>query len=53
MEKKTEAATCFDALSRSGDPYARAEGFWGLEQYEQANEAFRLAAAQPASKSIG
>ena len=50
--KKAEAATCFGALSRSADPYVRAEGFWGMEQYEQANEAFRLAAAQPGSKPI-
>ena len=48
--KKAEAASCFDALSRSADPYFRAEGFWGLQQYQPANEAFRLAAAQPGSK---
>jgi tetratricopeptide (TPR) repeat protein len=39
-------------LSKSADPYLRAEGYWGLEQYEQANESFRLAVAQPDSKAI-
>ncbi len=37
------------ATSRShsaGDPYLRAEGYWGLENYEQANNEFRLAVAQ-------
>ena len=48
--KKTEATTCFETLSRSADPAVRAEGFWGLEQYDQANEAFRLATAQPGAK---
>lgn len=50
--KKVEAATCFDALSRSADPYQRAEGFWGMQQFDQANEAFRLAAAQPGAKAM-
>ncbi len=38
-----EATACFEQLTRSGDAYIRAEGFWGLEQWEQANEQFRLA----------
>lgn len=50
--KKLEATACFESLTRSADPYVRAEGFWGLEQYEPANEAFRLAAAQPGSKAL-
>ena len=50
--RKAEAATCFEALTRSADPYIRAEGFWGIEQYELANEAFRLAVAQPGSKAL-
>jgi tetratricopeptide (TPR) repeat protein len=45
---RTEAQACFDQLTRSADAYFRAEGFWGLEEWEQANEQFRLA-AQPAS----
>jgi tetratricopeptide (TPR) repeat protein len=47
-----EATACYEVLSRSGDAYQRAEGFWGLEQYDQANEAFRIAVAQPGSKVI-
>jgi Flp pilus assembly protein TadD len=43
-----EAQTCFENLTRSGDTYFRAEGLWGLEAWEQANEQFRLA-TQPAS----
>jgi cellulose synthase operon protein C len=50
--KRPEANTCYETLSRSGDAYLRAEGFWGLEQYDQANEAFRVAVAQPGSKAI-
>jgi tetratricopeptide (TPR) repeat protein len=48
----TEATACYEALSRNGDAYLRAEGFWGLEQYHQANEAFRVAIAQPSRKAI-
>ena len=44
--KAAEAAQCFSTLSISANPYLRAEGFWGLENYDAANEAFRLAAQQ-------
>ena len=43
-----EAKACFETLTRSGDAYFRAEGFWGLEEWEAANEQFRLA-TQPAN----
>ncbi len=49
--KKTEAASCFQALTRSAEPAVRAEGFWGLQQWDAANEAFRLAVAQQGSKA--
>lgn len=45
-----EAQTCFENLTRSGDAYFRAEGFWGLDAWEQANEQFRLA-TQPANSN--
>ncbi len=32
---------------RSRSAYLRAEGYWGLEQYDEANEQFRIAIAQP------
>ena len=47
-----DATKCFETLSRSDDPYDKAEGFWGLQQYDQANEAFRMAVASPASKPL-
>ena len=31
-----EAQTCFEALARSSDAYYRAEGFWGLEDWDRA-----------------
>jgi tetratricopeptide (TPR) repeat protein len=47
-----EAQTCFGGLIRSSDAYTRAEGFWGLEQWEQANEQFRLATQPANSKAL-
>ncbi len=38
-----EAGKCYAALLRSPNPYLRAEGYWGLEQYRDANDQFRLA----------
>jgi tetratricopeptide (TPR) repeat protein len=40
------AHACFQALVGQSDPYLRAEGFWGLEMFEDANHSFRLAVAQ-------
>ncbi|MGB7730476.1 MAG: hypothetical protein WBL50_20780 [Candidatus Acidiferrum sp.] len=48
----SEAQTCFENLTRSGDAYFRAEGFWGLESWEQANEQFRLATQPANSKAL-
>ncbi len=47
-----EAQACFDSLTRSDDAYFRAEGFWGLQEWEQANEQFRLAADPKDSKAL-
>jgi tetratricopeptide (TPR) repeat protein len=41
--KLSDAAGCFTALTRSGDALARAEGYLGLQQYQQSNEQFREA----------
>ena len=38
-----DAQSCFEQLTQTNDAYDRAEGFWGLEQWEQANTQFRLA----------
>jgi cellulose synthase operon protein C len=49
---RAEAQACFDALTRNGDAYYRAEGFWGLEEWKQANEQFRLATQPADSKAL-
>ncbi len=41
--RESDAQTCFEQLTRSEDSAVRAEGFWGLENWDQANEQFRLA----------
>jgi cellulose synthase operon protein C len=41
--QKAEAKSCYEALVRSNSAYFRAEGYWGLGQYDQANEQFRIA----------
>lgn len=43
----SQAQACFQEMTQSGEAYFRAEGFWGLQEWERANEQFRLA-AQPA-----
>ncbi len=48
---RSEAQACFEGLARSSDAYARGEGYWGLEQWEQANEQFRVA-TQPANSKV-
>lgn len=40
-----EARRCFAGLARSGHAALRAEGLWGLRDYQAANEAFRAALA--------
>jgi Flp pilus assembly protein TadD len=42
-----EAQACFEQLTQSSNAYLRAEGFWGLEEWESANQQFRIA-TQPA-----
>jgi tetratricopeptide (TPR) repeat protein len=49
---RTEAEACFDTLTRNGDPAIRAEGFWGREEWEKANEQFRLATQPANSKAL-
>lgn len=47
-----QALSCFDGLTQSGDAYNRAEGFWGLEEWEQAKQQFEIALKQPNSTAI-
>ena len=50
--QRDKAQACFDALTRNAEAYERAEGFWGLEQWEQANQQFRLATEPQTSKAL-
>jgi tetratricopeptide (TPR) repeat protein len=42
---RAEARACYEALTAAHDPYLRAEGYWGMEMYQEANEQFRAAVA--------
>src|SRR3990172_5433787 len=44
--RRPEARACFQSLTALRDPYMWAEGHWGLSQFQEANEQFRLAIAQ-------
>jgi tetratricopeptide (TPR) repeat protein len=44
--RRPEAKACYESLTASRDPYLRAEGYWGLEMYQEANDEFRTAVAQ-------
>jgi hypothetical protein len=50
--QQMQARACYESLVRSNSPYLRAEGYWGLEQYDQANEQFRIATAPPDSDPL-
>ena len=50
--QRSQAQACYEALVRSNSAYFRAEGYWGLEEYEQANEQFRIATSEPQSKPL-
>ena len=43
--RRPEALACYQSLTMSADHYLRAEGYWGLEQYQDANREFRDAIA--------
>lgn len=43
MSRAAEARRCFVQLQGSPDPYLRAEGYWGLENWEAAKNQFELA----------
>jgi len=42
---RAEGRKCFESLTLTRDPYLRAEGYWGLEMYKEANNEFRSAVA--------
>ncbi len=41
-----EARKCYEGLTQESQPYLRAEGYWGLKMWDQANNEFRTAIAQ-------
>ncbi len=41
-----QAKACFESLTQAREPAIRAEGFWGLEMFQDANNEFRAAVAQ-------
>jgi tetratricopeptide (TPR) repeat protein len=43
---RAEARTCYESLTTAREPYLRAEGYWGLDMYQEANNQFRDAVAQ-------
>jgi len=43
---RPEAQACYQSLTQARDAYTRAEGDWGLANYDQANNEFRAAVAQ-------
>jgi len=44
--QRAEAHKCFEVLTLASDSYLRAEGYWGLEKYDEANNQFRIAVAE-------
>jgi tetratricopeptide (TPR) repeat protein len=44
--KLAEAQNCFLRLAASTNLYSHAEGLWGLERFQEANDAFRAATKQ-------
>ena len=47
-----KANDCFETLTRSASAYDRAEGFWGLADWDQANVQFRLATQPENSNAL-
>jgi cellulose synthase operon protein C len=47
-----EAQKCYQSLSAMSDPYSRAEGYWGLQMYQEANNQFRIAVAQSPANAM-
>jgi tetratricopeptide (TPR) repeat protein len=44
--KLQQASDCYRVLTRAPDAFSRAEGYFGLQQYEDANNQFREADAE-------
>jgi len=44
--RHAESGVCYQRLASSSDPYLRAEAFWALGRYQEANDEFRNAVAR-------
>jgi cellulose synthase operon protein C len=44
--RQAEARSCYESLTTARDPYLRAEGYWGMDMYQEANNQFRAALAE-------
>jgi tetratricopeptide (TPR) repeat protein len=49
---RAEAQKCYESLTEARDPYLRAEGYWGTEKYQEANNQFRTAVAQSPANAL-
>jgi len=50
--RRAEAQKCYESLIAAPDPYHRAEGYWGTEKYQEANNQFRTAVAQSPANAL-
>jgi tetratricopeptide (TPR) repeat protein len=50
--RRAEAQKCYESLTAARDPYVRAEGYWGTEKYQEANNQFRMAVAQSPANAL-
>jgi tetratricopeptide (TPR) repeat protein len=50
--KLPEAKSCFARLAAGSNPYARAEGLWTLEQYQEANDQFKALVKQDPKNAL-
>jgi tetratricopeptide (TPR) repeat protein len=49
---RAESQKCYESLTAAHDPYLRAEGLWGTEMYQEANNQFRIAVAQSPANAM-
>ncbi|HEX5412545.1 MAG TPA: tetratricopeptide repeat protein [Terriglobia bacterium] len=50
--RRAEAQHCFESLRLSSDSYLRAEGYWGLGEFERANDEFRTAVSRSDQNAV-
>jgi cellulose synthase operon protein C len=49
---RAEAEKCYESLITTSSPDLRAEGYWGAEKYQEANNQFRIAVAQSPANAM-